>query len=93
MANLFAVRATDPHDMLAHPAPIGPDNDSWLNKLSKQAGVIVAAWGTMGNHMGRDSVVCSKIKNMQCLRKTKDGFPGHPLYLPCGTELKPMNEK
>ena len=90
MVNLFALRATKPKDMLVHPSPIGPDNDKWLEALSRQAGVTVAAWGVNGNHLGRDSAVREFIGGLKCLKKTKDGYPGHPLYLPRETELRPF---
>ncbi|HEC24975.1 MAG TPA: DUF1643 domain-containing protein, partial [bacterium] len=41
MVNLFAFRATSPSDMRASIEPIGSDNDEWIQKLSKEAGVIV----------------------------------------------------
>jgi len=88
MTNLFAFRATNPADMLAAVDPVGPDNNAHLVKLAQGAGVIVAAWGTDGTHMGRDNAVRAMVPNLHYLRKTKDGHPGHPLYLP--GELKPQ---
>lgn len=43
MANLFALRATDPSEMKAHKRPVGQGNDDVLLELSKQAGLIVCA--------------------------------------------------
>lgn len=40
MANLFAFRATSPADMLAAEEPVGPENDEYLIRLSKSAGLI-----------------------------------------------------
>lgn len=89
MTNLFAFRATEPKVMLkARIDPIGKDNDGHLQRLAKDAGVIVAAWGAHGNHMGRDQQVRALITNLHYLRLTKDGHPGHPLYLP--SELRPV---
>ena len=48
VANLFAYRATKPTDMLRVNDPIGIDNNSWLKKLSKAAGLTVVAWGNHG---------------------------------------------
>lgn len=82
MANLFAFRATDPKAMLKASDPVGPDNDSYLQRLSQGAGVVIAAWGAHGTHNGRDRTVRALITNLHYLRLTKDGHPGHPLYLP-----------
>ena len=48
MTNLFAFRATDPDDMKAAAEPIGPQNDFHLQRLARGAGVVVAAWVSMG---------------------------------------------
>lgn len=85
MANLFALRATDPKVMQAHPRPVGPDNDKWLKKLAREAGIAIAAWGCHGSHRNRDAVVLDMIPEMQCLGLTKDGKPRHPLYLPANS--------
>ena len=81
MTNLFALRATEPRVMLAHPSPVGPENDRWLFEIASNAGKIIAAWGTNGGHLGRDKEIIKKIAPLHCLIKTKDGFPGHPLFL------------
>lgn len=88
MTNLFAFRATDPKIMRKMYTPIGPDNDEHLQRLAKDAGVIVAAWGAHGTHMGRDQKVRALIPNLHYLHITKGGHPGHPLYLP--GELRPV---
>lgn len=80
MVNLFAFRATDPSDMMASDDPIGSDNDDWIIKLSKEAGVIVAAWGNDGSYMGRSKKVMNRIPNLMCLNINKTGEPAHPLY-------------
>lgn len=84
MANLFAWRATDPMEMRsAGQAAVGSDNDSHLKRLSTEAGLTVAAWGAMGTFLGRDLEVRRLLSTqMHALRLTKDGHPGHPLYLP-----------
>ena len=88
MTNLFAFAATQPRVMLAEPDPVGPDNDAHLIELAKDAGVVVAAWGTHGRHRGRDAEVKFLLPNLNYLALTKDGHPGHPLYLPA--DLKPI---
>lgn len=81
MTNLFAFRATDPKVMKAAGDPVGPENDRHLLIAGAGAGVIVAAWGANGTHRGRDSEVRWLLPRLQCLSLTKDGHPGHPLYL------------
>lgn len=82
MTNLFAFRATEPKEMLRAADPIGPGNDDALCRLANYAGVIIAAWGAHGTHLGRDRTVRSMLPKLHYLRLTKDGHPGHPLYLP-----------
>ena len=88
MTNLFAFRATYPKDMMRAADPIGPHNDMHLKLAAQGAGVVVAAWGALGEYKGRDLQVKSFIGNLRYLRLTKDGHPGHPLYLP--KDLRPI---
>lgn len=81
MANLFAYRATVPSDMKAAKNPIGLENDVWLAQLSKDAGIVVAAWGNDGSHLDRSSVVKATLPNLHCIKMNKSGEPAHPLYL------------
>jgi len=81
MVNLFAFRATEPSDMFAVIDPVGSGNDEWLVKLSKEAGVVVAAWGNDGSHLGRSKEIVRLIPNLQYLKINKTGEPAHPLYL------------
>ena len=81
LANLFAFRHTSPAAMKAHPEPVGPDNDAVLVELASEAGVVVAAWGAHGGHLDRQAAVLGLIPRVQCLSRTKAGFPGHTLYL------------
>jgi len=87
IANLFAYRATKPKDMLSSKDPIGIDNDKWLRKLSKGAGLVVAAWGNHGKHMGRSHQIREDISNLHYLKLNASGEPSHPLYLK--STLKP----
>ena len=86
MLNLFAYRATLPGDMRATEDPVGPDNDTWLIGSAKRASLVVAAWGTHGIYQNRHQNILKIFREahipLHCLRTTKDGLPGHPLYLP-----------
>lgn len=83
MANLFAFRATDPRDMKNASDPIGPENDRHLEALANDSILTIAAWGVHGTFCGRaDAVLRMGLPRLHYLRRTKDGHPGHPLYLP-----------
>ena len=90
MLNLFAYRATNPKDMMAAEDPVGPRNDKFLLEYTSgiHEGNVVAAWGTDGAFLGRDKAVKKLISPLHCLSITKDGHPGHPLYLK--KDLKPV---
>ncbi len=89
MGNLFGFRATDPQAMLEAEDPVGRDNDFWLHIGAGMSDLVVAAWGTKGNHLDRDKHVRHHLpKELHVLRFTKDGHPEHPLYLP--KALKPQ---
>jgi hypothetical protein len=81
MMNLFAFRATDPRVMKSAKDPVGPENDAWLARCARDAGLVVAAWGAHGSYRDRDEEVLKLIDNVMCLGKTKEGYPRHPLYL------------
>ena len=78
--------------MLVIKDPIGPDNDQALMDMAEYAQVIVAAWGIHGTHLGQDCKVRRMIPNLNYLKLTKKGFPGHPLYLPKKLRPVPWNE-
>lgn len=81
MTNIFAFRATQPKVMKAEPDPIGSDNDRTLKALAEKAGIVIAAWGKDGRHMGRDKAVTAFLPSLHCLKQNIDGTPAHPLYL------------
>lgn len=84
VCNLFALRSTDPKLLYDHPDPVGRDNDAWIIERAIQADTIVAAWGTHGRLLdrGRDVAwILAAFGDVQCLGKTTEGFPKHPLYL------------
>jgi hypothetical protein len=88
MANLFSYRATKPAVMLNAEEPVGLENDAWLLRQSKKAGVVVAAWGNHGSHRGRSKEATALIPNLHYLKLNATGEPRHPLYLK--RDLKPM---
>ena len=85
VANIFALRSTDPRALYSHTDPVGPDNDGWIARLAADASFIVCAWGTHGAYQDRGLAVARALAtryDLHALAITKDGHPGHPLYLP-----------
>lgn len=96
VANLFALRSTDPAALKTASAPIGPENDAYLDRLIAQADMIVCAWGAHGKFRNRGDNVLRRIraagKIPYCLRMTKGGQPEHPLYLPAALRPTPISD-
>jgi hypothetical protein len=94
VANLFALRSTDPRALYAHADPIGRDNDYYIEQAATRADRIVCAWGAHGAHLDRGRRVAAVLacvpKPVVCLGLTKDGHPKHPLYLANDTTPKPF---
>lgn len=90
VVNLFAYRATKPADMRAATDPIGPDNDTAILAAAGNARLVIAAWGTHGRHLGRSTHVRQLLADndirVHAVRVTKDGEPGHPLYVPAAAQ-------
>lgn len=91
MVNLFAFRATDPTVMKKQTDPVGPDNLATLKRVSTEARMLIAAWGTHGVHLGQGAKIAKELPRLHCLSKTSAGFPGHPLYLKADLKPFPFN--
>lgn len=86
VGNLYALRATDPHELHTAEDPIGPENDRWLARLVWEATETVVAWGaTPRPRPERAQHVLDWLEAhggpITCLGRTKDGSPRHPLYV------------
>jgi hypothetical protein len=82
MVNLFAYRATKPSVLSSVPNPIGQTNDKWLDHVICSADLVVAAWGNHGHlHNRSSSIIARHGERLHALSVTKNGMPGHPLYL------------
>ncbi len=80
--NIFALRATDPRELRTTKNPEGDPRGLESIAEAKKADLIVAAWGAT-IPFKRDVTVCDLFKDgtpVHCLRKTKLGYPVHPLY-------------
>lgn len=85
VANIFALRSTDPQALYTAADPVGPDNDAGILESVKGAGIVVCAWGGHGNLNGRGEQVLAMLKQADIthhyLVLNKDGTPKHPLYV------------
>ncbi|MBU6329749.1 MAG: DUF1643 domain-containing protein [Acidobacteria bacterium] len=90
--NLFALRSTDPRVLREASDPVGPDNDRSIGEAAARCALVVVAWGTHGALQGRGAEVLALLADLGIapshLRRTRDGHPAHPLYLPA--DLEPM---
>lgn len=94
IVNLFAFRATEPKVMKAVAGMgvdvIGPRNDDFILHSAISAERVVCGWG-MNDFGGRGDVVVNMLTmramELFALKVTKDGAPGHPLYVKGDTEL------
>ena len=94
VANLFALRATDPMELRTVDDPIGPQNDTAISMASWYSAFTVCAWGNHGWVGGRDRIVLERLLrgrgiDVRHLGLTKQGRPKHPLYLAKTTKPEP----
>lgn len=95
LVNLFALRATDPRELLAAPDPIGPDNNVHVAVALAFYQLVVAAWGAWGDRfpervnevLGLVKYEGGRRRKLACLGETKGGQPVHPLYQPKSAAL------
>lgn len=86
VANLYALRATEPKDLKIQLKfgvdVVGPDNNKHIKKLVKRASLTLAAWGQRGPIFDRAAEVRELVPDARALAFTKKGEPRHPLMLP-----------
>lgn len=92
VTNAYALRSTDPKGLKAVEDPVGEHNDDAIVAAATDADLVIAAWGVHAVYLGREDSVrrllCDAGVKVHYLRLTKDGHPGHPLYVP--GDIKPM---
>lgn len=97
VVNLFALRATNPDELLLTSfSPVGPLNDVYIltaAALAAEGGMVICAWGAHRAAGERAQKVVSMLRaggvTPMRLRMTKSGHPSHPLYLPAN--LRPIS--
>lgn len=84
VANLYAMRSTDPKQLWKAQDPVGPDNDDWLRQLAAEHRSVICAWGSNAK-TERAAAACAIMREagarLFCLGQTKSGAPKHPLYI------------
>jgi hypothetical protein len=89
VANVYALRATDPKELWKADYPVGPDNLSWLFRAAARADLVIIAWGKHARPSDvRRTVDILLAHNpaLYCLGINGDGSPKHPLYLKSTTQ-------
>ncbi len=85
IANLFALRATDPRALRDAADPVGPETDAVLTQAAAGAARILCAWGNHGVLLGRATQVRALLqacgRPLCHLGQTLQGLPVHPLYI------------
>lgn len=102
VVNLFALRSSDPDELLRVrdvADAIGPENDRWLRSAAESASVIVCAWGGHKAVRARDLGPLFRMlrglgaRRVVCLGTNEDGTPRHPLYLAGTTPFVPFDDR
>ena len=93
--NLFALRATDPRELLRHPDPVGPNNQ--IQEIAERVKAVgpdppILAWGRLDmKFVDRAMEMACALGESRCLGYTSEGHPRHPLMLAYKTELVPIH--
>ena len=89
VVNLFALRSSDPSDLDAHPAPVGPKNDAHVVAAARAADRVVVGWGNAGGKRGRGRDVARRLDvDLYAIGTTKSGHPRHPSRTPYDTTIE-----
>lgn len=104
IVNLYALRVTNPLELLAARDPVGPENDAAIEAAAKDR-TVLCAWGAflydlppqhgsasrcVGRARIRDvGLVLARVaRRLVCLGRTRGGAPRHPLYVPAAQGLE-----
>ncbi len=79
VVNRFALRSTDPDQLLTSTDPFGPNNTETLQSVAAYP-LIIAAWGSHKATRQLDAHLPVGL-DLHCLAVNSDGSPKHPLYV------------
>jgi len=89
LVNLFALRSSDPADLDAHPAPVGPENDAHIAAAAQAADRVLVGWGNAGTKRGRARDVAGRLDaDLYAIGTTNAGHPRHPSRTPYDTAVE-----
>lgn len=100
VVNLYALRATDPRDLIAAAAEGEHNERAWSEVLGalRFDGLVVAAWGASTHRRLLAPSAAYRawehtVQSWRCLGHTKDGEPRHPCRLGYDTGLVPFDNQ
>jgi len=89
VVNLFGLRSPDPADLESHPAPVGPENDRYVEAAVRAADRTVVGWGNAGATRGRGREVAAELgADLYAIGTTAAGHPRHPSRTPYDTTVE-----
>lgn len=100
VVNLYSLRTPSPDVLFATPGASrnvtenGQIIYSVALSIERQGGMVVCAWGADVRAAGEAhrARMLLRYRTLWALRITKDGSPGHPLYVPYSVDLKRFAE-
>lgn len=92
IVNIFSFRSTDPDALYDRVDDRFEENLAFVQRSTRDASLVVCAWGVHGALHGRGSVVVERLRevgidSLFCFGVTKHGHPKHPLYLSTNSPL------
>lgn len=92
VTNAYAWRATDPDELVGLADPVGPGNDTALERMIERHATIIVAWGKRAGTERANKIALAAMihgRTLMCLRHNDDRSPEHPLYVPGATTPVP----
>ncbi|MCA9091372.1 MAG: DUF1643 domain-containing protein [Planctomycetaceae bacterium] len=83
MLNAYGLRSTDPRGLKTIDDPVGSLNNHYTLLGVERAALVMCCWGTHAGLGNRHEALRELLKGREvhCFRRTKAGYPNHPLYL------------